>query len=107
MSINNNSKAIIMKMSPLEVTRLIIYIILYPIVTLFRWLLLALTPIMHLLQLLLSGFRIPLRILASLEVSMACNFSWSGHPTNPMHSPSGSTWAPPSSWVSLRGRSCI
>ncbi|KAI9887796.1 MAG: hypothetical protein M1823_000438 [Watsoniomyces obsoletus] len=54
-------------MAALEVARLIVYIVLYPMVTLFNWLLFALTPILHLLRFLRSGLQIPLHIMASLE----------------------------------------
>ena len=61
-------------MSYLSVTRTTFYYLFYPIATILSWLLVAVSPILHLLQYLLHALALPLRILARFEVGFhRCN----------------------------------
>jgi len=51
-----------------NVVYLIVYYILLPFTILFRWLLIALSPLVHLGHYMISAFLLPLRLVAKFEV---------------------------------------
>lgn len=55
-------------MAWLEVTGRIIYYLVLPLTTLFGWLLILLAPLLHLGNYILSGFILPVKLLAKFEV---------------------------------------
>jgi hypothetical protein len=56
-------------MTWLSVTGTIFYYLSLPFTTLLRWILVALAPVLHLGHYMVSGFLLPLRLLAKFEAS--------------------------------------